>query len=767
MSTQAAPHVAANVVPDRLDLRDRLYAPPVDEAPGQKVLLGDEDAPEVLDQGRTNACTGFALATVIRRIQKRSKDYDDRPVSPYMLYDMARRYDEFPGEADVGSSLRGVLKGWYKHGVCRRDLWSEMPRPSALETKEDWWYEAARRPMGAYYRVDKTSIPDLHVAVARAGAVLASAYFHPGWREGFDQPPSDAVWCLPKRDRDPYAGHAFAILGYTDRGFLIQSSYGEGWGTRGLAILSYEDWMENAMDAWVVQLGVVTAERQAVAGSHTVRVQPRSEGAEASVALASEPRLAATELADFVVDMENNGELSRRGEYRTSPDDVERLVTRHLVEACETWNGTAGGTVDVVLYAHGGLTGESAAARTAGPWLCDLYSEALFPVFLMWETDVVSTLANRLRDVVGDLAAAGSFLDRSLEMLDDFLGERRRRLVEETVRWPGTALWDEMKQNAEQLTRNPASGVRQLVALLERHPPKGSRLRLHLVGHSAGAVVHCHLAPYLAARGIPVASVTLLAAAARVDLFERTVLPCLRRGEIDRVTLVNLSRGLEESDDSVRPLLGYDRSLLCLVANAFEGRNGAPLLGLQQDADKALGRWKLPESKLRQVTAMSTFSHSRQHGDFSRDDTTRKSVIEEILGTSPRAAAVPEEPGDGQLVGAIRVAGGAEWKATGIRLLPGRYRFLVDGSPVTGDVPPPLAAALQGQLPVQRIGDEPVPFGGLVARVGSPQAGCFAIRSGTEREIGQEGELFCWVNSPSGAAWGRLAEPELSVYRLS
>ena len=36
---------------------------------------------------------------------------DDTHVSPYMLYALARRYDEFEGEADAGSSLRGRLEG--------------------------------------------------------------------------------------------------------------------------------------------------------------------------------------------------------------------------------------------------------------------------------------------------------------------------------------------------------------------------------------------------------------------------------------------------------------------------------------------------------------------------------------------------------------------------------------------------------------------------------------------------------------------------------
>ena len=41
---------------------------------------------------------------------------------------MARRYDEFPGVAeDAGSSLRGALKGWFKHGACGEALTGPPP----------------------------------------------------------------------------------------------------------------------------------------------------------------------------------------------------------------------------------------------------------------------------------------------------------------------------------------------------------------------------------------------------------------------------------------------------------------------------------------------------------------------------------------------------------------------------------------------------------------------------------------------------------------
>ena len=114
-----------SAVPDRLDLRDRLYLPPVAVVPG--VTFAPKTNIPVLDQGQTNACTGFALASVVYQLQHSAKRKQiDCCVSPFMLYSMARRYDEFPGAPDVdtGSSLRGAMKGWYKHGACSDRLWT-------------------------------------------------------------------------------------------------------------------------------------------------------------------------------------------------------------------------------------------------------------------------------------------------------------------------------------------------------------------------------------------------------------------------------------------------------------------------------------------------------------------------------------------------------------------------------------------------------------------------------------------------------------------
>ncbi|MFO1251148.1 MAG: hypothetical protein U1E77_08460 [Inhella sp.] len=52
------------------------------------------------------------------------------------------------------------------------------------------------------------------------------------------------------------AGLAFALVGFNREGFVVQNSWGPGWGAGGFGLLSYADWLSNGMDAWVVGLGV-------------------------------------------------------------------------------------------------------------------------------------------------------------------------------------------------------------------------------------------------------------------------------------------------------------------------------------------------------------------------------------------------------------------------------------------------------------------------------------------------------------------------------
>ena len=72
-------------------------------------------------------CGEPMIVHVWRRAMEAGRPRGFEPVSPRMFYELARRYDEWPGDDYEGSSCRGALKGWHKHGACAERLWPHRP----------------------------------------------------------------------------------------------------------------------------------------------------------------------------------------------------------------------------------------------------------------------------------------------------------------------------------------------------------------------------------------------------------------------------------------------------------------------------------------------------------------------------------------------------------------------------------------------------------------------------------------------------------------
>jgi hypothetical protein len=631
------PALRRPVKPDAVDLRDWLYRPTIAAAP--PLQFWPHNPRPTSNQGLTSACTGFALATVIEYLLERAR----RPVegiSGFMLYSMARRYDEWSenDENDEGSSLRGALKGWSRHGASTWRLWNTLEAPDPTNDEDDWWLDSVKRPMGAYYRLTLDALTDMHIALMESGSVYASALTHGGWEDLFVDralpPPtsSDEIPVIECRRGLADAGHAFAIVGYTAKGFVVQNSWGPEWGRGGFGILTYSDWRQNAMDAWVVQLGVVTIEHEAVAKASSLRLTDR---ASARVIVSSNPRLAKHEISPFVVNMQNEGRLSERGEFRTFESDLEFLLDHHLQkEARARWGLSNKDTVDVALYAHGGLVDEATAAGTAREWIPLLYSNRIFPVFLMWETDLLSTVFNVAEDAIRgeEPQVASAWWDRFKNRLADWKDER----IEGLTRAGGGLLWREMKDNAEDISRTKESGVMKLFRLFQARRRTLPRVRLHLIAHSAGAIVHAHLGERAIGAGFEVATVNLIAPAVTVDHFDKHLGRFIARHRIPTL-LAHLTDEAEQGDPSCSP---YGRSLLYLVSRAFENQVDTPLLGMEKHLVPSIvghpwgahvRRLASPGASYRpgdRLTAAST------HGGLDGDFAVQEAVIRHIKGSA-------------------------------------------------------------------------------------------------------------------------------------
>ena len=111
----------ANAMPDVFDARDLEYRPRLQPL-GNALECRPKDRHVMVQAG--NSCTGHAVAAMANAAL--AARGDTAHVSPYMAYALARRYDDFQGDADEGSSLRGALKGWFYHGLLTDSDWPSL-----------------------------------------------------------------------------------------------------------------------------------------------------------------------------------------------------------------------------------------------------------------------------------------------------------------------------------------------------------------------------------------------------------------------------------------------------------------------------------------------------------------------------------------------------------------------------------------------------------------------------------------------------------------
>ena len=602
---------------DPLDLRDLYYEGTLDELPPWVNNRGQ--VPFVLDQQKEGACTGFALAAVVNFLLhnkagapmlKRTEGGSAR-----MLYEMARRYDEWEGQNYEGSSIRGAMKGWHRHGVCREAAWSYRTgerNPRLTRKRQE---DAQDNPLGSYFRVRHLHLNQLHNAIAEVGILLASASVHSGWYE------VDATTGQIPYRYDQVGGHAFAIVGYDEYGLWIQNSWGDDWGQNGFAHLSYDDWLQNGYDCWVARLGVKT---------RSLALDEKGGPLGRALAFDYVPHneVVMADIRPHFVNLGNDGRLSQSGRYHTDEQDLDEIISRIDEQL------PAAGARDILLYAHGGLNDEKASASRIASLLPYFLGNAIYPVHFMWETGLKDAVNGIIEDARRNRRFGGLW-DEAKERFLDLLDEA----IELATRNLGRPVWSQMKDNATRASED-RGGADLFAGRLAQYQADGKAFNLHLVGHSAGSILLGRLVPELANWGLKVKSFTLYAPACTLDLFEDFIAPHVGSGKcIERLTLFNL-RDEYERDDNVAKV--YHKSLLYLVSRAFEDDHKKPLLGMERwvkENDTFKGLFGKPAKRTDSVVMYSSGgrkvklqSASESHGGFDNDVDTLNSTLRIIKG---------------------------------------------------------------------------------------------------------------------------------------
>lgn len=586
--------------PDRVDYRDRIYNPPLVCLPPQYPddgfitgHLSDYTTKHrlILDQGKEGACTGFGLAAVINYLLWK-KHFDDElrtgkpgklvTVSPRMLYHMARIYDEWPGEDYDGSSCRGAMKGWYRHGVCAAALWPYKNK--FVPPREGWQQDAALRPLGAYYRINKDSVADMQAAIHEVGAIYVSASVHKGWFLGS----SPTLPVIPLVAGET-GGHAFSLIGYTSEGFIVQNSWGDAWGCLGFAILTYEDWIRNGSDAWVAVLGAPMAIREKVRTRSSMTLQEVANGKAAwswqpdSTAPphvyrnpAVEP-LSESAAYEHTVVLGNDGRPINRF---LDVADAAGAVREAAFTLPLAWLQGQAKPI-LAIYAHGGLNDEEASLKRIRVMAPYFRENGIYPLFVTWKTGFGESIAGILEDAVGKFLkpsaegpARGLWSDITSQ-----LKEAKDRSVEVACEnLLVKPVWMQMKQNAAAAVEREA-GLTLVAGCLAELKSRLPALEIHLVGHSAGSILHGHLLDRLVQKKLAVRTVSLYAPACTVRFALDHYRPAMEKQILAKERLFfDIMSDEREQADTVGP---YGKSLLYLVSRALEDLHKMPLLGME------------------------------------------------------------------------------------------------------------------------------------------------------------------------------------------
>jgi hypothetical protein len=328
----------------------------------------------------------------------------------------------------------------------------------------------------------------------------------------------------------------------------------------------------------------------------------------------------------------SRGELSEGGAVATSPADLDNIVDAIRDRA------SAEPDLKVLLYAHGGLVGETDAlgyARQMHRWWLE---RGVYPIFFIWESGLLEILRQY---VVGPRDVFDFTTDVAIEA---------------AARPLGTLAWSGMKDSARRasaadLGEGYPGGAYLFAGKLASLAGEFPGLTFHAVGHSAGAIFQAHLLPALLAQGVPrIASLSLLAPACRTELFKEALLPLVNDGRLQRHYLFTMEDDAERQDDTFTL---YRKSLLYLVSRAFEGAPRRPILGLDRSIRKdavlsALYGIGQPGAasvevhfSLARDKGENPLTRSVTHGGFDNDAKTMSAVLRRILG-------VPDDSGLGE-----------------------------------------------------------------------------------------------------------------------
>jgi Papain family cysteine protease len=232
---------SANVENDWL-LEDAVaasVAAPQPEALPKKIDLREEWW-HIGDQGPTGSCVGWASADSVLRwhFVKTNRITEEQLLSVRYIWMAAKETDEFNQRPTsfieaAGTSLKAALDVARKYGTVKAEVLPFGAGDLYAGTSRQFYIQAAQLRIISYFNLQR-SITDWRRWLATEGPILTRLDVDDTWYDATDK---HGILNEYHKPSSP-AGHAVAIVGYTENRFIVRNSWGTHWGDGGFAYAS-------------------------------------------------------------------------------------------------------------------------------------------------------------------------------------------------------------------------------------------------------------------------------------------------------------------------------------------------------------------------------------------------------------------------------------------------------------------------------------------------------------------------------------------------
>lgn len=176
----------------------------------------------VRDQGHRDTCAAVTGAA-IKETSEEKVTGDAEDMSGEFIY---YHRDNKPAEGMFGRNVFSIMKNI---GVVPESMY---PYGTTMPPKKKHYEEAERHRIDLYAKTE--TVDGAKKALIDTGALYLSL---PLYRSH-----TGLTFWRPTDIAETPSGHAVAIVGYNQEGFIIRNSWGDGWGDNGHCIFPYEDW---------------------------------------------------------------------------------------------------------------------------------------------------------------------------------------------------------------------------------------------------------------------------------------------------------------------------------------------------------------------------------------------------------------------------------------------------------------------------------------------------------------------------------------------